>query len=179
MSYYIRALRDYAVFEGRATRPEFWVFFLVNAVVSTLLLQIDVRFGWLVLGGGFGYLSGLFVLATLVPTVAVGVRRLHDTGQTGFLMLLPVIPLLGWIILAVMLARDSQRGDNEFGLDSRLRRAVELPDDGGPRHAERKGRLCVCPSCGRTNPHGLQQCQWCHEPYRETSQPRPAEPGDR
>ncbi|MBE0418297.1 MAG: DUF805 domain-containing protein [Coriobacteriia bacterium] len=174
MKYYAQPLRDYAVFRGRSTRAEFWVFFLVNTCVSTLLLRIDREFGWLILDAGFGYLSGFYLLGVALPSLAIGVRRLHDTGRTGVFILLPLIPLLGWLILGVLLALPSERGDNQYGRDLGPRPAVELGQGGGPPLAGRKGRFAACPWCGRSNPRGMGKCQWCHEEYLDEAPRRGA-----
>lgn len=92
----------YADFNGRAGRPEFWWFFL-----------------FLVLGnfvtGLLGDMLGLlFGLATLLPSLAAGARRLHDTGRSGWWQLLALIPVLGWIALIYLLAQQGE-GENRFG----------------------------------------------------------------
>lgn len=106
-------LTKYADFSGRARRSEFWYFFLFNVVVSLVANVVDNILGT-DLGGGTGILGGLAALALVVPYLAVAVRRLHDTSRSGWLILIGLIPLVGWIILIVWYAQDSH-GDNEHG----------------------------------------------------------------
>jgi uncharacterized membrane protein YhaH (DUF805 family) len=115
MSWYLAALKKYAVFSGRARRREYWYYTLFNILVSIGLLCVDFALGgysarWMV-----GFFSPLYALATLIPGTAVTVRRLHDAGHTAWLMLLPLIPILGAIVLLVFLLKDSQPGDNRYG----------------------------------------------------------------
>ncbi len=102
MNWYLDVLKKYAEFNGRARRQEFWMFALINFGISVVLSFI----------GPLGY---LYSLAVLVPCLAVGARRLHDTGRSGWLQLLLLIPLLGPIVLIVFAAQDSQPGENKFG----------------------------------------------------------------
>lgn len=109
MEYYVSVLRDhYADFAGRARRREFWMFMLINFVISFVL--------GLVLGlAHLGPLSNLYLLAVLVPSLALGARRLHDTGRSGWWQLLSFIPVIGLIILIIWCATDSQPGANKYG----------------------------------------------------------------
>jgi uncharacterized membrane protein YhaH (DUF805 family) len=168
VSSYVVALRKYAVFDGRATRKEFWVFALVNLLAFNLLFQADLALDLSFAGGGFGVTSSVFALAVLVPTVAVGARRLHDSGLTALWMLLVLVPFAGSIALLVLLLRSTQPGANEFGPNPFGETVVEFPPDGGPPFALPKGRFVACPWCGRTNPRGESVCQWCHKAYRDT-----------
>jgi len=108
MNWYIDVLKKYAVFNGRARRQEFWMFFLFNFIVAVILTAIDA-----VLGTGFLYM--LYAVAVLLPTLGVSIRRLHDTGRSGWWILLNLIPLIGFIILIVFFVQDSQPGSNEHG----------------------------------------------------------------
>ncbi len=91
-------IQDYYTFSGRACRPECWWFFLFVVVGSVLLSAIDaVIFGEDMLLG----LSGLFALLTLLPQIAVAWRRMHDTGRPGWFNLLPVVPIVPFIIFAL------------------------------------------------------------------------------
>lgn len=115
MNWYLAALKKYAVFSGRARRREYWYYTLFTILVSVALVCVDLALGgfsdrWMV-----GFFSPLYALATLVPGTAVTARRLQDAGHKGWLMLLPVIPILGAIALLVLLLQDSQPGDNRYG----------------------------------------------------------------
>lgn len=98
MTYYLLCWRRYAQFAGRARRAEFWYFLLVNIGVSFLLGATDALLGF-VDDEGNGLLSSLYGLAVFLPSLAVGTRRLHDTGRSGWWQLLFLIPLVGLIVL--------------------------------------------------------------------------------
>jgi uncharacterized membrane protein YhaH (DUF805 family) len=114
MEWYLAVLRKYAQFSGRSRRTEYWMFFLINALVG---------FGLAFAGGMLGDEAGmggmvlylLYLLGTLVPGLAVSVRRLHDTGRSGWWLLISIVPVVGAIALLVFTVQDSQPGDNEFG----------------------------------------------------------------
>ena len=102
------ALRQYAGFSGRARRSEYWYFFLFNLILSVIVGIIDVAIGSQVLGY-------LLTLALLLPGLAVGCRRLHDTGRPGAWLFIALVPLIGVIVLIVFFCQDSQPGDNQYG----------------------------------------------------------------
>lgn len=104
-------LTKYAVFSGRAVRSEFWWFVLFTIVGNVILSIIDVAIGM----GGLQPLSNLFSLATIIPSLAVGARRLHDIGKSGWWQLLVLIPLIGWIILAFWCAKEGPAEANAYG----------------------------------------------------------------
>ena len=106
-------LTKYADFSGRARRSEFWYFVLFNVVASLVAGVVDNILGT-DMGTGTGVVGGLVALALVVPYLAVSVRRLHDTSRTGWLILIGLVPLVGWIILIVWYAQDSHP-DNEHG----------------------------------------------------------------
>jgi uncharacterized membrane protein YhaH (DUF805 family) len=117
MKWYLKVLRQFTDFEGRARRMEYWMFTLVNAVFILIAMSLDNILG---LAGEF-YMIGpiyvLYVLAMLLPSLAVGVRRLHDIGKSGWMMLISFIPLIGGIWLLILFVSDSQPGENEYGLN--------------------------------------------------------------
>lgn len=92
----------YADFNGRATRSEYWYFFLFNFIVGIVL-------GWI------PFLGWLVSLALLVPSLAVAWRRLHDIGKSGAFYLFILIPLVGWIFVLIWLCKETQPGDNQYG----------------------------------------------------------------
>ena len=96
-------LTKYADFNGRAARPEFWWFVLAQFVVCLILNMVSPKLG------------GLFSLAMLVPSLAAGSRRLHDIGKTGWLQLLGLIPVVGWIILIYWAAQPGEPAANQYG----------------------------------------------------------------
>lgn len=114
MNWYFEVLKKYAVFSGRARRKEYWVFTLVSVVVSIILGIFDGALGFRE-PGETGPLRAVYSLVVLIPSLAVAVRRLHDTGRSGWWILIGLIPCVGFIILIVFFVQDSQPGPNEYG----------------------------------------------------------------
>lgn len=115
MNWFIAALKKYATFSGRAQRSEYWYFVLFYILIILALAVIDPLSGSLHGNSGYGLLSSLFTFAMIIPSIAVGVRRLHDTDRSGWWMLMAAVPLIGSIVLFVFFVQDSQAGDNRFG----------------------------------------------------------------
>jgi uncharacterized membrane protein YhaH (DUF805 family) len=113
MDWYLKVLRQYADFSGRARRKEYWMFVLFNILIAVGIAIVESILG---LGfAGFGPLSGLYALALLIPSLAVSVRRLHDTGRSGWWVLIGFVPLIGLIVLLVFMVTDSEHGSNQYG----------------------------------------------------------------
>jgi len=110
-------LKKYADFTGRARRKEYWMFVLLVLVVSFVIGMVEGVLGLTGTVAMYGPLSLLFGLAILVPSIAVGVRRLHDTGRSGWWMLVGLIPIIGSIVLIVFFVLEGTRGPNEYGPD--------------------------------------------------------------
>lgn len=117
MGWYLRALRNYAVFGGRARRKEYWFFVLFTGVFSFVMTLIDAVLGTYGEGSGIGLVTAIYELAMFVPGLAVTVRRLHDTSRRGWWLLLVLIPVVGWIILFVFMVLPGRRSANRYGLD--------------------------------------------------------------
>lgn len=115
MSWFLIALKKYATFSGRAQRAEYWYFVLFYLLFFIGLSIIDGVTGSFSEEAGMGLLSGLLTLVLLIPSIAVGVRRLHDTGRSGWWLLIALIPLVGAIVLLVFTVQDSQIGANVYG----------------------------------------------------------------
>ena len=117
MSWYLEALKKYAVFSGRSRRMEYWYFVLFNLVVYIVFSLIDALLGTFNIVQGVGLLSGIYSLAVLIPTLAVMVRRLHDIDRTGWWILINLIPLVGTIVLLVFALTPGTPGSNRYGPD--------------------------------------------------------------
>jgi uncharacterized membrane protein YhaH (DUF805 family) len=117
VSYYLEALKKYAVFSGRARRAAFWYFVLFNIIVTIVLALIDTLLGTTTGVSSFGILSGIYSLAVLIPTLALWVRRLHDIDRTGWWVLINLIPLIGTIVLLVFALTPGTPGSNRYGPD--------------------------------------------------------------
>ena len=115
MNWYLKVLKNYAVFNGRAQRSEYWFFALFNILANIGLFLIDGVLGTLNPETGFGLLGGIYMLAIIIPGIAVTIRRLHDTNRSGWWSLIVFIPVLGVIALLVFMILDSTPGDNEYG----------------------------------------------------------------
>lgn len=115
MEWYTGVLKKYAVFEGRARRKEYWYFFLINLIISIVLAVVDRITGTAGEMTGVGLLGGLYSLAILIPSLAVTVRRLHDTDRSGWWIFIALIPILGGIALLVFTLLEGTPGMNRFG----------------------------------------------------------------
>jgi len=113
MSWYLEALKKYAVFSGRARRKEYWFFVLFNIIISFMLGLIEGLIG--LAPDSPSILGLIYGLAVLLPGLAVSVRRLQDTGKSGWWLLIAFVPLVGAIVLIVFMAQDSTPGDNQYG----------------------------------------------------------------
>lgn len=109
MHWYVDVLKKYTQFSGRARRQEFWMFVLGSLIVSIALAII----GKIV---GTSLLSSIYSLAVLLPSLAVGVRRLHDTNRSGWFMLLCIVPLIN-LVLIYFWALEGEKNENAFGPD--------------------------------------------------------------
>ncbi|MCO7124410.1 DUF805 domain-containing protein [Sporolactobacillus shoreicorticis] len=110
MHWYFDVIKNYVGFSGRATRTEYWMFVLFNFFILVIARLID----WL-LPSSVPIIYSLYSLAVLIPTFAVGARRLHDIGKTGWWQLIGFIPILGWIVLLIYFCTDTQDKENVYG----------------------------------------------------------------
>lgn len=114
MSWYLAALRRFADFRGRARRREYWSFFVGNVLVGLALGFVDALIQGTA-GAGVGVLGLLFVAMVVVPGLAASVRRLHDTGRSGWWLLVALVPILGPLSLLAFYLQDGDPGPNRFG----------------------------------------------------------------
>ncbi|MCL2336352.1 MAG: DUF805 domain-containing protein [Firmicutes bacterium] len=145
MHYYFDVLKKYAVFEGRARRKEYWMFMLFNwiiiFVVLPLIFGLIAAFIYFAAGDGstdtgdtlvgiilifYLLVNMIYFLATFLPALAVMCRRLHDVGQSGWLILLSLVPL-GGIVLFVFTCLDSQPWENPYGPNPKGINMVSAP----------------------------------------------------
>ena len=115
MKWYLKCLKQYADFSGRARRKEYWMFTLFNVIFSAVLTLLDILFGTFSYNLGLGVLSGLYALALLIPGIAACVRRLHDVGKSGWYWFLCIIPFVGAIILLIWECKEGEHGNNAWG----------------------------------------------------------------
>ena len=118
MEWMLMPLKRYADFSGRSRRKEYWMFVLFMIIAAVVLSLIEGMLGMSgMVGGIYGPLTTLFILAIIIPSLAVQVRRFHDQGKSGWMVLLGFIPLIGGIIVLVFMCLEGDRGDNEYGPD--------------------------------------------------------------
>ncbi len=119
MKWYIKVLKQYADFEGRARRKEFWMFslihFLIVMALQTLMFMVGGMNPESSLGLVISGILGLYGLGVFIPSLAVSVRRLHDTNRSGWWVLIGLVPIIGLIVLIVFYVQDSQPGANQYG----------------------------------------------------------------
>lgn len=118
MNWYLNCFKkNYANFNGRARRTEYWMFTLFNIIAVIVILVLAGILGSIseTLGTIMGLVYIIYVFAALIPGLAVSVRRLHDTGKSGWFILVAFIPLVGGIILLVLMCLDSMPMDNQYG----------------------------------------------------------------
>ena len=127
MNWYLHVLKNYATFSGRARRKEYWMFFLFNVLISLGLGVLDVVAGTYSVEYETGFFSDLYSLLVLIPGIAVGVRRLHDTNRSGWWILISLIPIIGVLVLFVFMCLDSQPGTNRFGVNPKEAASQTLP----------------------------------------------------
>ncbi|MFF4423132.1 DUF805 domain-containing protein [Streptomyces sp. NPDC001549] len=111
MNHYLDVLKKYAVFSGRARRQEYWMFFLFNMAAAIILMILD---GVL---GTSPVLYSIYVVAVLLPNLGVTIRRLHDTGKSGWWILINLVPFVGFIWFIVLVATAGQQQQNQYGPD--------------------------------------------------------------
>ena len=119
MKWYLAVLKNYAGFSGRARRKEYWMFALFNFLFFIGIIAIEFGILKLNLGfstiipmddGGQGVLNALYLLVIIIPSLAVGVRRMHDVGKSGWFLLIPIYNL-------ILAFTEGTKGDNEYGSD--------------------------------------------------------------
>ena len=114
MSWYFKVLQKYAVFQGRAHRTEYWMYTLVNFIIAVILIILSAKTGTSA-DNGVSVLFIIYQLAIFIPTLAVTVRRLHDTDRSGWWILIGFVPIIGGIWLFILMILSGTPGHNRFG----------------------------------------------------------------
>ncbi|RYV02669.1 DUF805 domain-containing protein [Shewanella sp. OPT22] len=107
MKHFIGGIKKYADFTGRARREEFWMYTLIYFVFNIVIGTYEYV-------SGSSWLGFVFAIFMFLPSIAMGARRLHDTGRTGWWQLIGIIPLIGLIVLIIFYCQDSH-DDNDYG----------------------------------------------------------------
>ena len=111
---FIAVLRKFTVFSGRARRREYWLFMLAGLIISVVLNVLALIPG---IGTIFNVLLGIAGLVLLLPSISVGIRRLHDVGRPGKHYLIILVPLIGVILLIMWMAKEGLPEANEYGVN--------------------------------------------------------------
>lgn len=163
MHWYFDVLKKYAVFKGRARRKEYWFFALFGFIIAFGLGVVDGIFGVFDFKTGLGLMTGLYYLAVLIPSIALSVRRLHDTNKSGWWMFIGLVPFVGFIGLLIFALQDGQVGVNRFGPDPKTA-AVSFSAEGtvtASTHNGDQARLTFCITCGTKFPEVAAYCPKC------------------
>lgn len=115
MNLYLEALKKYATFNGRAKRAEYWMFMLISFAVGLFLSIMDSIIGTYGSEFGVGILTSVYILATLIPTISLSIRRLHDINKKGWWILISLIPIFGSFILLFFMVKASVKKNNIYG----------------------------------------------------------------
>jgi uncharacterized membrane protein YhaH (DUF805 family) len=115
MNWYLEVLNKYTVFDGRARRKEYWFFMLFNLLISMALGLFDRLTGSFDPMSGVGFFGSIYTLGILIPGLAVSVRRLHDTGRSGWWLLISLVPLVGGLVLLYFMVLEGDAGTNPYG----------------------------------------------------------------
>ena len=115
MEWYLKVMRQFADFNGRARRQEFWMFILFNLIFAFVAMILDNILGIAFEQIGYGPIYAIYALVTLIPSLAVAVRRLHDVGKSGWMYFIVLIPIIGAIWFLVLMCTDGESGSNSYG----------------------------------------------------------------
>lgn len=120
MDWYIKAIQNYAIFEGRARRKEYWMFILINFIFAILagIAGALLRFPFLI---------SIYTLFAMVPGIAVSVRRLHDTNRSGWLLLLNLVPIIGPLLIVYWFCLEGSYEANQYGPSPKARDSLTAP----------------------------------------------------
>ena len=129
MNWYLKVVKEnYINFKGRARRKEYWIYGLIHSAILILLLMLDKILGltftseiegWdgemIILDSGYGYLTSIYLISTILPSIGVTIRRLHDIGKSAWFILINFIPFFGSIYFLIVMIKDSQKDENKYG----------------------------------------------------------------
>ena len=107
--------KRYFKFSGRASKQEYWMFFLFMMISYALAILLDQSLSLWDSEGDIGVFSGILILVFFIPYMAIAARRFHDINKSGWLQLIFIIPLIGWIFWLVWMCSDSINTKNKFG----------------------------------------------------------------
>lgn len=115
MNWYLKVLKQYLDFSGRARRKEYWFFTLFHIIFYGVCILLDKILGTSAGEGGIGFLYLTYFLLTLIPSFALSIRRMHDIGKSGWMVLVSIIPIAGPIWFLVLTCMESEMKTNQWG----------------------------------------------------------------
>lgn len=123
MNTYLKVLKQSIDYKGRARRKEFWMFLLYNIIIIFIIMSLILILKYIMkefegrnaIVQILRTFNGIFILAILIPSLALTVRRLHDIGKSGWMMLISLIPIIGGIWLLILMCTDSNEIENQYG----------------------------------------------------------------
>jgi uncharacterized membrane protein YhaH (DUF805 family) len=115
MNWYLKVLKQYLDFSGRARRKEYWFFTLFHIIFYGVCILLDALLGTSAGEGGIGFLYLTYFLLTLIPSFALSIRRMHDIGKSGWMVLVSIIPIAGPIWFLVLTCMESEMKTNQWG----------------------------------------------------------------
>lgn len=139
---------QYFGFNGRASRSEYWWFFLFQFIIAVVLSIVIPILYW------------IYFLGTIIPYLAVAIRRLHDTGRSGWWILIGLVPIFGGIILLVFFVIGGDRGQNRYGPDP-LQPTPGMGIEEGAANQSPQGAAAFCTSCGSAMAPSASYCRSC------------------
>ena len=131
MNWFIKVVSNYANFNGRARRKEFWMYYLFFLIFYLAVVMLDLVFGAAMDDYNFCLFKLVYVIGLILPTYAVSVRRLHDVGKSAVWLLISFIPIAGTIWFLTIMCTDGYPGVNKYGSDPKGRNSIILPMDLG------------------------------------------------
>ena len=126
MEWMLMPLKRYAEFSGRTRRKEYWMFVLFYLIAFVALSIVEGVLGMAGSVGPYGPLTAIFLLAVIIPSIAVGIRRLHDTDRSGWWLLIALVPLIGGLILLYFSVLEGTSGPNQYGPDPKGGQSSEV-----------------------------------------------------
>ena len=115
MNWYIKVIKDFKNFSGRARRKEYWMFYLMNVIFGMIVAAVDMLIGF-----DRGLFSVVYSLFVLVPELSLTFRRLHDIDKSAWWLLLAFVPVVGAVVLLIFSLKEGTHGPNRYGEDPKM-----------------------------------------------------------
>ena len=171
VQWYLKVLKQFADFDGRARRMEFWAFTLANIVVGSIFLALDHFAGTYDPDTPMGLFNTVYSIIVFIPSLAVSIRRFHDVGYSGWMILFGLIPIIGWIWFIVIAATEGHANPNYYGSNpkkNRNRHEQENESDISSMisNDRDKHKAYICSKCKKNVSYDDQFCWNCGHDFR-------------